>query len=294
MLDCFSLGRMVGNLKLKYSEAFYSIQGEGVHMGTPSVFLRLFGCNFECQGFGQGRDKSKWVPRDQMPHVTDTNRLNYKSYKDLPVAHIGCDSSASWSHLYKHLASNEEAHILGKKLRALTPNNNWKGIHLVITGGEPMLWQRALPDLLSDDSLEGLEHITFETNATQKLSVKFREFMETSGYYRHVTWACSPKLGISGEDWKDAIKPEVVKGYSTLNDSQLFLKFVVQDQEDIKEVKTAQHAYGLDVPVYLMPVGGTVEGLELTERQVAEVSMKNGFRFSPRLHVHLFGNAWGT
>ena len=87
---------MVGNLKIKYSEAFYSIQGEGVHMGTPSVFLRLFGCNFECNGFGQGRDKSKWVPKDQMPHVTDPNRLNYKSYAELPVSHIGCDSSASW------------------------------------------------------------------------------------------------------------------------------------------------------------------------------------------------------
>ena len=43
-----------------------------------------------------------------------------------------------------------------------------------------------------------------------------------------------------------------------------------------------------------MPVGGTEEGLELTEKQVAEVALKYGYRFSPRLHVHLFGNAWGT
>ena len=92
-------------MKIKYSEIFYSIQGEGRWVGTPSVFIRLFGCNFECRGFGQGRDKSKWVPKEQMPHVIDPNRLNYKSYEDLPVPTIGCDTSATWSHLYKHIAN---------------------------------------------------------------------------------------------------------------------------------------------------------------------------------------------
>ena len=38
--------------KLKVSELFYSIQGEGRYMGVPSVFLRTFGCNFKCAGFG--------------------------------------------------------------------------------------------------------------------------------------------------------------------------------------------------------------------------------------------------
>ena len=52
--------------------------------------------------------------------------------------------------------------------------------------------------------------------------------------------------------------------------------------------------YGLNVPVYLMPCGGTLEGLEFTEKDVAELALKHGYRFSPRLHVHLFGNAWGT
>ena len=38
--------------KIKVSELFYSIQGEGRYMGVPSVFLRTFGCNFSCSGFG--------------------------------------------------------------------------------------------------------------------------------------------------------------------------------------------------------------------------------------------------
>ena len=282
-------------MKIKYSEAFYSIQGEGRWVGTPSVFLRMFGCNFECRGFGQGRDQSKWLPKDQMPHVTDPNRLNYKSYHDLPVPKIGCDTSASWSHLYKHIATIEENSVVAKELLNLTPRKNWNDIHLIITGGEPMLWQKQIPDLLSQKAFEGLEHVTIETNATQKFTPAFKEFLdERHGAGIYITWSCSPKLGISGEDWKDAIKPEVVQEYNRVRNSELYLKFVVQDREDIKEVITAQHAYGLNVPVYLMPCGGTVEGLELTEKGVAELALKYGYRFSPRLHVHLFGNAWGT
>ena len=279
-------------MKIKYSEIFYSIQGEGRWVGTPSVFIRLFGCNFECRGFGQGRDKSKWVPKDKMPHVTDPNRLNYKSYQDLPVPKIGCDTSASWSHLYKHIATNEELSIIAKKAIELTANKTWDNTHLILTGGEPMLWQKQLPDLLSQKAFEGLEHITFETNATQKLTQAFKEFLDNSRI--HITWSCSPKLSISGETWNEAIKPEIVQEYNRVKNSELYLKFVVQDNDDINEVKTAHHAYGLNVPVYLMPVGGTVEGLELTEKQVAEVALKYGYKFSPRLHVHLFGNAWGT
>ncbi len=282
-------------MKIKYSEAFYSIQGEGRWVGTPSVFLRMFGCNFECRGFGQGRDQSKWLPKDQMPHVTDPNRLNYKSYHDLPVPKIGCDTSASWSHLYKHIATIEENSVVAKKLLNLTPRKNWNDIHLIITGGEPMLWQKQIPDLLSQKAFEGLEHVTIETNATQKFTPAFKEFLdERHGAGVYITWSCSPKLSISGEDWKDAIKPEVVQEYNRVRNSELYLKFVVHDNKDIKEVKTAQHAYGLNAPVYLMPCGGTVEGLELTEKGVAELALKYGYRFSPRLHVHLFGNAWGT
>ncbi len=278
-------------MKIKYSEIFYSIQGEGRWVGTPSVFIRLFGCNFECRGFGQGRDKSKWVPKEQMPHVIDPNRLNYKSYEDLPVPTIGCDTSATWSHLYKHIATNEESSVVAKKAVDMTAYKAWGNTHLILTGGEPMLWQRAIPDLLSQKEFDTLSHMTIETNATQKLKPEFKDYLIKRNV--HITWSCSPKLSISGEEWKDAIKPDVVQDYASIPNSDLYLKFVVQDNEDIKEVKTAHGVLG-NFPVYLMPVGGTVEGLELTEKQVAEMALKYGYKFSPRLHVNLFGNAWGT
>jgi organic radical activating enzyme len=41
--------------KIKIAELFYSIQGEGRFMGVPSIFLRTYGCNFTCAGFGMPR-----------------------------------------------------------------------------------------------------------------------------------------------------------------------------------------------------------------------------------------------
>jgi hypothetical protein len=43
-----------------------------------------------------------------------------------------------------------------------------------------------------------------------------------------------------------------------------------------------------------MPEGATLEQQSLTEKDVAEACMKTGYKFSPRLHITLFGNEWGT
>ena len=66
-------------MKVRYTEIFYSLQGEGRWVGTPSVFLRLFGCNFKCQGFGMPeqsfgqRQLSKerhWINPDDYDTIT--------------------------------------------------------------------------------------------------------------------------------------------------------------------------------------------------------------------------------
>ena len=281
--------------KLRYSEMFYSIQGEGKFVGVPSVFLRLYGCNFECPGFGQERGKPL-IPRDEMPwKQLDLN--NYKFVEDLPVMHIGCDSSASWAKEYMHLSVFEQADDIAEKLLELTPNNSWdnngQDIHLILTGGEPLMWQKQLPDLLNAPALKGLKNITFETNSTFPLTDEFYQCLMRKSSL-DVTWSCSPKLSISGEAYEEAIKPDNWDQYSSVAHSDLYLKFVVQDEEDLQEIQDIKNTYLFDYNIYLMPCGGTSEMLANTKLNIAELAMERGWKYSPRLHVDLFGNRWGT
>ena len=291
--------------KLRYSEVFYSVQGEGRFVGVPSVFLRVFGCNFECAGFGQ--ERGKLIATDQMPYFTDPKADKnhpeaYKSIEELPVTPIGCDSSASWAMKYKHLQLTETIEQVQQRIIDLLPNGKYderEDIHLVITGGEPLLgWQRVWPELLELGRSIGLKNVTFETNGTQNLQDQFIEYLNGDRKDIHVTWSTSPKLSISGEEQFDALVPEVLVDMNKVTNSHLYNKFVVRDINDFEEVDTFVNAYKeagvkLDA-VYCMPEGATLEQQTLTAKGVAEACMKTGYKYSPRLHIDLFGNAWGT
>ena len=293
--------------KIRYSEIFESIQGEGRFVGVPSVFFRTFGCNFHCHGFGQGRDKSKWLKVEEMPYNTQ-DLSHIKHIKDLPVADIGCDASASWATRYKHLVDWDPVDVIAKKILSYTPENKWicstgQDIHLIITGGEPLMWQRQIEQLIRQPAFRDLKNLTFETNCTQPWKDNFDKFMHglTAGDYTkepvHVTWSTSPKLSISGEKWEKAIRPEVAYQYSQIPNTHLYFKFVVEDEKDLEEVDMARKAYadaGVEADIYLMAVGATVEGQSKTAKQVADLCLKYGYKYSPRLHVDLFGNKWGT
>ena len=190
--------------KIRYSEIFHSVQGEGRFVGVPSVFFRTFGCNFHCHGFGQGRDKSKWLTPEEMPYNTQ-DLSGLKNIKDLPVVDIGCDASASWAPRYKHLVSWEPIDTIAKEIISYTPENKWicstgQDIHLIITGGEPLMWQRQIEQLIRQPAFRDLKNLTFETNCTQPWKDNFDKFMHglTAGDYTkepvHVTWSTSPKL----------------------------------------------------------------------------------------------------
>jgi len=293
--------------KIRYSEIFYSVQGEGRFVGVPSVFFRVFGCNFHCHGFGQGRDRSKWLKPEEMPYATQ-DLSNVKHVSELPVVSIGCDASASWANRYKHLVNWDDVSKIAKDVTAYTPQNKWtcdngQDVHFIITGGEPMLWQRETQQLLRQPEFNDLKNLTIETNCTQPFKENFDKFLHglVAGDYTkhpvHITWSTSPKLSISGEKWERAIRPDVAKQYASIPNTHLYYKFVVQDEQDLDEVNRARDEYqkaDVDADIYLMPMGATQEGQAKTAGQVAEMAMKHGFKYSPRLHVDLFGNKWGT
>jgi len=277
--------------KIKVSELFYSIQGEGRYMGVPSVFLRTFGCNFTCGGFG--------MPRGEISRERDDVAANitfYNQYRDLPLVNTGCDSYASWDPRFKHMSPLLDTDAIAKAIIDLLPHNQWKEEHLVITGGEPLLgWQRAYPELLEHDLIRNLKEVTFETNGTQSLTSEFFDYLLNDSNIYEVTFSVSPKLSVSGEKWEDAIKPDVVCDYELLGFT--YLKFVVTGEEDSEEIEDAVSAYrkaGFKGPVYLMPVGGVESVYSLNNKRVAELAMARGYRYSDRLQVPLFKNAWGT
>jgi len=281
--------------KLKVAELFYSIQGEGRYMGVPSVFLRTFGCNFRCEGFGM----TKGVKSEEYLKVDPSL---YGDYKQLPLVSTGCDSYASWDPRFKHLSPVLDTSAIADAIVDTLPYKKWKDEHLVITGGEPLLgWQKAYPDLLEHPKMRALKELTFETNGTQELSKDFRDYLDRWGwghpgnFDRLLTFSVSPKLSVSGEKWDEAIKPEIVADYGKVG--YVYLKFVVASQEDADEAEKAVKAYqdaGFRGPVYLMPVGGVESVYHMNNRAVAELAMKKGYRYSDRLQVPLFKNEWGT
>jgi len=281
--------------KIKVSELFYSIQGEGKYTGVPSVFLRTFGCNFTCDGFGMPRGE-KSVERIQVAFAHGNNP--YKDYKELPLVSTGCDSYASWDPAFKDLSPVLTTDAIVSRIMEILPHNEWRDEHLVITGGEPLLgWQKQYPNLLDHPKMASLREITFETNGTQTLSTTFKQYLaEWSRWYnREITFSVSAKLPCSGEAWEDAIKPEVVCEYEKYGTA--YLKFVIATEQDFADAECAIAAYraaGFKGHVYLMPVGGVESVYSLNNKNVAMLAMKHGLRYSDRLQLPLFSNAWGT
>ena len=297
-------------MKLKVSEIFYSAQGEGRYVGVPSVFLRTFGCNFTCSGFGC-KPGEKTTEIDRIIKVLEDSPGKYTKFETLPLAATGCDSYASWHPSFKQFSPTKTIDEVVHDLLKITPNGRWQQangnpVHLVITGGEPLLgWQRTYQELFDHMGMEDLDYVTFETNGTQKLHDSFKDYVaewhmkvrdgaEYVGRFRELQFSVSPKLSVSGEKWEEAICPDIVAEYQTVG--LTYLKFVVDKVEDFAEVDRAVAEYrraGFMGVVYVMPVGGTVMGYNENRVHVADEAMKRGYYYSPRLHVDLWGNGWG-
>ena len=284
---------------------FYSFQGEALYAGKPSAWIRFFGCNLECNGFGQTdpTNPETYILPYATFDVASVNRI-----EDLPVWKHGCDSSYSWSAKYKHLVQDNNEEEVGTKLidmlkHETNPDGKW--IHpitnidtqLCFTGGEPMMWQKAMiavvEELVKRENAPKL--ITIETNATKEITPAMREMINYAGIDFH--FAMSPKLfTVSGE--KDVVMPEIIASYIEAGYSHV-VKFVVNGTEACwAEVDAAvakiRAATSYHVDFWCMPVGATKDQQE--DQQVAKISieaMKRGFNVATRNHCYVFGNVIG-
>jgi len=158
--------------------------------------------------------------------------------------------------------------------------------HVVITGGEPMIQPEMVP---LTERLRALGmHITIETAGTVFAPVGC-DLMSISPKLAHSTPA---------GDWADRherlrMQPEVVRRLMANYDYQL--KFVIARPEDMAEVRELVRALDADAGrVILMPEGIDTGVLRERGAWLAEICKMEGFRFSPRLHVELWGNRRGT
>jgi organic radical activating enzyme len=243
------------------------------------------------------------MPRDKISIEADdiaythANIESFQKYEDLPLVSTGCDSYASWHPAFKELSPMLTSEAIAERIMEIIPFGEWRDEHLVITGGEPLLgWQRAYPELLNHPKMTALKEITFETNGTQKLTPEFKEYLKDwNDWNRELTFSVSAKLPCSGEKWEDAICPDVVCEYEEVGTA--YLKFVIATEQDFEDAKRATEEFraaGFRGHVYLMPVGGVESVYALNNRNVADLAMKNGLRYSDRLQVPLFKNEWGT
>jgi organic radical activating enzyme len=207
---------------------------------------------------------------------------------------------------------------------------------LAFTGGEPMMNQNAIVDIMLEFARRGNmpKYVTVETNGTQVAREKFSEYLSgefdsakdfdakalrESFYMREWRnmraenycgldaedeavlgvewfWSVSPKLYLSGEQKQDALQPEVVAQYANLSDNGQ-LKYVCDGSDrawqEVEEFTAAYRKAGIDWPVWIMPVGATVEGQNLVAAKVAEEACRRGYNVAARVHAYVFANQIG-
>lgn len=227
---------------MRIAEIFYSIQGEGILAGVPSVFVRTSGCNLRC------------------------------TWCDTPYA--------SWK---------PESLDVGFGPILANVRRHWCG-YVVVTGGEPMID----PEIeILTEKLKGIEHhITIETAGT---------------VFKPVTcdlMSISPKLANStphereGGRWaaqheRTRYQPDVLRELIARYDYQL--KFVVETQDDLAEIREIVGEIGADPKkVLLMPEGTRPDILQDRSRWLVEVCKGLNYRFCPRLHIAIWGDQRGV
>ena len=154
---------------------------------------------------------------------------------------------------------------------------------LIITGGEPLLQQNELAPLVASLKAQGFQ-FEVETNGTIVPQPELVRDIDQ--------WNVSPKLESSGNTKDRRDTPQVMEALSRLPNA--YFKFVITEPEDVDEVCALRDKYGLlNQQIILMPEGTRPGDMQQRSQWVSEACVKEGFRFSTRLHILLWGDKRG-
>lgn len=235
-------------------EIFASLQGEGPGIGRPSVFVRLSRCNLAC----------RWCDTAYTWRFTGDNR----PHRD----------GLAFERGENQIALAEEA--VAARILALAPDR------LVVTGGEPLLQGAALARLVAGlkDARPAL-HVEVETNGSVAPVAALDPLVDQ--------YNVSAKLAHSGNPADLALVPERLAAWAA--NGRAFFKFVVAEPEDLDEIAALQQQYGIaDERLFVMPEGTDSAMLRERSRWLAAAALERGWRFTDRLHIHLYGDTRGT
>ncbi len=165
---------------------------------------------------------------------------------------------------------------------------------VVVTGGEPMIAKEMA--VLLARLREAGKHITIETAGTIAPDGVACDLASISPKLAHST----PDEARAGKAWVEKherlrLQPEILRAWCSTYEFQL--KFVVASEADVAEVQAVIASIGAVIPpaqILLMPEGITQEALKARQAWLVEVCKRTGWRYSPRLHIDLFGNQRGT
>ncbi|WP_281951533.1 7-carboxy-7-deazaguanine synthase QueE [Nitrosophilus kaiyonis] len=241
-------------------EHFYSIQGEGKFVGTPSIFFRFGGCNLKCPSFGEYFVKGKIV------YGCDTIRavkrdLFQKEWKEIKD--------------YKELIE-----ILNDYLE----NLDFKP-HIVLTGGEPLLYatDKSFYEFVKY-LIENGFIVTIETNTT--IEIDFEKYSA----YKDVIFAMAVKLSNCGDPYEKRVNKKAIDKI-VKNTKFSFFKFTLDrgliETRAIDEIVDIVEPYP-EVEIFCMPLGDKIDILKKHDKAVAEFCLIYGFIYSDRLHVRLW------
>lgn len=196
---------------------------------------------------------------------------------------VFCDSSSVWK--YGNLYSFDELFQMMEESGLIEQLRN--GVHLVLTGGSPLRQQKQLEEFL-DDFLNKYDFIPF-------IEIENECTLYPSGYMMGVVnqWNNSPKLENSENKKKARYKPEIIKQLSQLDNS--WFKFVISEEANWNEIEEDYLKPDLirRDQIILMPCGETREQLEKTRLMAVDIAVREGVRYSTRLHVDLYDKKTG-
>ena len=246
-------------------ESFYSIQGEGKYIGSPSLFFRFGGCNMRCEGFG-------------CTETIDGEEI------------LGCDTihavdKKHFSHTWQKIDSTKQL------IEILNSYSLPHATDIILTGGEPLIYADDEIFVTFLEELHSRGHkICFETNGS--LNVDF----EKHKIYKECHFALSVKLENSGESLKKRINSHAINNI-TSKAKDAFFKFSVAC-EDIGENLSSEiemiisHAKE-NAQVYCMPMGDNKEDVEKNSHALIEYCKTKGYNFSDRLHIRIWDKKKG-